>query len=163
MMMILTFFFSCQFISIYIQYMSPTSTGFLTLWVPLQICLRRVIQVGKHVPASDLASSGAMWLPCGAVKAWVEPLVLLGAGCWFFVEVQLIPRSKMTSIHLSVFFFSLVFRCLFFFLERNVVTPPQLSNECRLVSGLTGWWLVVGSSTTSWKCHIWFSFHGKNN
>ena len=60
----------------------PKSSGFLTLGFSLQICLRRVIHVGKHVPASDLASSGAMWLPCGALKAWV---IFVGSRCWLLV------------------------------------------------------------------------------
>ena len=129
--------------------LSPNSSGFLTLWFPLQICCLRH-PCGKTRANSDLTSSGAMWPRCPAGNAvWsLEGLgdfwcfSLLVAGCW--LKYNLIPRSKMTSIHPSICgaFFPLGFPVPFLF----PCEECWLSNECRLVSGWTGWWLVVGTT-----------------
>ena len=147
----------------FINMLSPNSSGFLTLWFRFKSA--GVIHVGKHVPASDLASSGAMWLPCGAVKAWVEPLVLLGAGCWFSLTYNLyqVPRWH-PSIYISVTFFPLGFPVPVIFSLRGMLAPcdplwhlpssPTRHLECsRLGVGLNG--LVAGGwwRHHSWKCH----------
>ena len=126
------FFISYLFGFIYIYMLSPNSSGFLTLLVS----------------ASNLASLGAVWSREGLGDIFVA------SGCWLLVsvEVQLyqVPRGH-PSIHLS--FFSPWFSGAshsHLSLERNVGSSTSVG----LVSGLTGWWLVVGSSATSLKCHI---------
>ena len=90
MMMIVTFFFHIISIFgfIYVICCSPNSSGFLTLLVS----------------ASNLASLGAVRSREGLGGAFVA------SRCWLlvFVEVQLIPSSKMTSIHLYIYL------CFFF-------------------------------------------------
>ena len=64
--------------------------------------------------------------------------------CWLlvFVEVQLIPSSKMTSIHpyiSVVFFFPWFSGASHLFLEKNVGSPTSVG-LCR-VERAGGWWL----------------------
>ena len=49
--------------------------------------------------ASDLASSGAMWLPCGALKAWV---IFVASRCWLLVAVEVQLYQVPNDIHPSL-------------------------------------------------------------
>ena len=111
----------------------PKSRGFWTLLVSVS----NLLLASSTWENTCLPQIWPPQVPCGcraaAVKAWVEPFLVLGAGCWLLVEAQLIPSSKMTSIHLYICdFFPLGFRVP---LRQRRLAPcdpltlPQVSNE----------------------------------